>query len=67
MLSGVGFLGHILLLGRLRCGMDCLLGSLRCMACRPSEHFALQRAWSLWDVCLVGLPVEGNLGAEWNF
>ena len=61
------FLG-ILLLGKLRCGMDCLLGSLRCMASGPSEHFALQRAWGLWDVWLVGLlPVEGNWGAEWNF
>ena len=32
--------------------MDCLLGSLLCMARGPSEHGALQKAWGLWDVWL---------------
>ena len=60
------FLG-ILLLGRHRGGEDCLLGSLQCMACGPSEHFVLQKAWVLLGVRLTGLPGEGNWGGAWNF
>ena len=40
----------ILLLGRYRCGVDCLFGFLGCMACGPSEHVALQEAWGLLGV-----------------
>ena len=42
--------------------MDCLLGSLRCMACGPSEHFARQKAWCLWDVWLCWRQLECWMG-----
>ena len=51
---GLGFLG-LLAHGNASMWDDCLLGYLRYLACGPSEHFALQRAWGLLDVCLVSL------------
>ena len=63
---GLGFLG-LLALGNASMWDDCLLGYLRYLACGSFEHFALQRAWVLLDVCLVSLlPVERNWVAEWN-
>ena len=42
----VGFVGHFAL-GEALMWDDCLLGSLRYLACGLPEHFALQKAWGL--------------------
>ena len=50
----------------LRCGMDCLLGSLRCMARGPSEHVALQKGMTSLG-CMTLLKAIGVLNWDLTF